>query len=110
MLLWILPAFATTSLKSSEWNLRIQGRKWLIKQFLSQKVNIQNCKSLSCCQIDPLSHGQGFVERQFSFIKELLDNNMQMTIFVIQKHNQSHQSELAHTTLHRYQQRSFIVC
>ena len=55
-----------------------------------------------------LSYGQGSVDRQLSVNNQVLDITMQMVSIVTEKH--SPEGKSADTILHKYQQRSFIVC
>ena len=63
-----------------------------LDNFFSQKVNIQNYKTLSFVikSVLTLTHGQASVEGRFSVSNQLLDNNMQMMSIVARKHIISH--------------------
>ena len=66
-----------------------------LDNFFFQKVNIQNYKTLSFVVklVLTLSHGQAFVERQFSVnnqVNNMIDNNMQMMSIVAWKQTINH--------------------
>ena len=75
-----------------------------------KKLTYGNTKTLSFVVklVLTLSYGQASVDRKFSVNNQVLDITMQMVSIIAQKH--SHESKSADTTLHKYQQRSFIVC